>query len=82
MPSRYGYDIACSQSTLYRMIENGMTITQKIDERRCAHLKHRYHYVFKQKKDPSYMEERRYSDFITYLYTHYYKFVEIDAIED
>ena len=76
-------DIVCNESTLYRMIENGTTITQKIDTRRSARLKPRKHYASKQKKDPAFMEGRRYSDFIAFISTHIVtNLVEIDTVED
>ena len=40
--------IKCSESTVYRMINEGKTVTQRIDLRRAVKLKPRAHYVYKE----------------------------------
>ena len=40
--------IKCSESTVYRIINEGKTVTQRIDLRRAVKLKPRSHYVYKE----------------------------------
>ena len=76
-------DIVCSQSTLYRMIENGTTITQKIDTIRSAKLKPRKHYARKITKDLKIYKGRSYTDFISYISVRPIAgIVEFDTVED
>lgn len=59
--------IPCSESTLYRLINNGNTIAQRIDTRRQVKLKPRRKRKDKNKRDLAFFNNRTYGDFLVYI---------------
>ena len=75
--------IPCSESTLYRFINNGNTIAQRIDTRRQVKLKPRRKRKDKNKKDIRIFTGRTYSDFLVHISRHSpFYLVEYDTVVD
>ena len=55
--------IKCSSSTVYRMINERKTLTQRLDLRRAVKLKPRRHYIYKE-DNKAIREGRKYYDFL------------------
>jgi len=74
--------IPCSETTLYRIINDSKTITQRIDLRRAVKLKPRKKYTYDKKEDIRIYEGRTYTDFIAYISKRVItNLVEIDIVE-
>ena len=75
--------IPCSESTLYRLINNGNTIAQRIDTRRQVKLKPRCKRKDKNKRDLGLFNNRTYGDFLVHISKHSpFYLVEYDTVVD